>query len=310
MINALEPHIIRASEADVVRAYGSEARFHLCGPQTDGQFTMFTSVTPPGSGPPPHFHTMDDEWFFILEGEPEFFDGTSWTPVAPGGAVFMPKHSYHTFSNAGTGSLKMVIHTTPSGFEHFFKKSETEFEKGGEPDMNRITEIAAEFGLYFPTISPGDADRRGECAVPPVIVQPGEATVLRAFGDEGIILLDTEKTGGKFASFVGVTPPGGGPPVHLHELEDEWFYVLEGRVSFMLDGAWTDANPGDVVFAPRNSVHTFKNNSSRPVRMLIHTAPSGFEKFFAEAAVEFSRGGPVDMNRMANLAGEYGIHFV
>lgn len=310
MRNAIAPHMIPASCAEVVRAYGSEAHFHLTGTYTDGQYVMFTSVTPPGDGPPPHFHAAEDEWWFVLDGEPEFFDGTSWIPVAAGGAVFMPANSFHTFRNAGDKPLRQIVHTAPSGFEHFLKKSEVEFQNGGAPEMNRILEIGAEFGIYFPTIAPDDASKRCEPLVPPVVVQPDQTKVVRAFGDEGTILLDTEKTGGRLASLIAVTPPGGGPPAHIHQREDEWFYVLEGDVSFMLDGAWSTAQPGDVVFAPRNSVHTFKNNTDRPIRMLIHTAPSGFEKFFEEAAIEFSRSSRPDMSRLSTIAGDYGIHFV
>jgi mannose-6-phosphate isomerase-like protein (cupin superfamily) len=45
-------------------------------------------------------------------------------------------------------------------------------------------------------------------------------------------LIDGNRTGGKFTAFLFVTPPGGGPGAHHHEREDEWFYIIEGRVSF------------------------------------------------------------------------------
>ena len=118
------------------------------------------------------------------------------------------------------------------------------------------------------------------------------------------------ETGGAYTAFIAVTPPGGGPPPHRHEREDEWFFILEGTVSFLIDGRWHDTQPGDFVFAPRGSVHTFKNNTAQPVRMLLHTAPSGFEDFFAEAEQEFNRPGGPDMARAIAIAAKHGIQIM
>lgn len=137
-----------------------------------------------------------------------------------------------------------------------------------------------------------------------------QAPVIRAFGEEIHLHLGAAQTGGQFTMFTEITPPGGGPPPHWHENEDEWFHVLEGTVSFFVDGRWTDAQPGDSVLAPRKQVHTFKNGTSQPTKMLVHTSPSGFETFFAEAAVEFAKPGGPDMARAVWIAEAHGIHFV
>lgn len=146
--------------------------------------------------------------------------------------------------------------------------------------------------------------------IEPVIRPASQGRVLRAFGEEATILLDGAATGGRFTSFMEVTPPTAGPPPHYHEREDEWFHVLEGTVSFFANGQWTDAHPGDEVFVPRQSVHTFKNNTDSPTRMLIHTAPSGFETFFAKAAEQFAKPEGPDMALIIQIAADHGIHFV
>lgn len=223
--------IIPKSEAPVLRAYGDELQFHLGAAQT-GVCTMFTDTTPPGGGPPPHFHVNEDEWWFVLEGQVEFFNSESWTRVAPGGAVFMPKNSLHTFRNAGDQPSRQITLTAPAGFETFFKDSAALFEVSGAPDLQHIREVGAAGGIYFPTLAPEDATRRGQPVSRPVMTQPEQARVLRAFGEEVRVLLDGRQTGGLFAAFVEITPPDGGPPPHFHEREDEWFYVLDGCVSF------------------------------------------------------------------------------
>ena len=121
----------------------------LTGAQNGGMFTMFTDFTPPGGGPPPHFHASEDEWWFVLEGQAEFFDGAAWVPVWAGGAVFMPRRARHTVRNAGTTALKQVIHTSPSGFETFCAEAAEEFGRPGGPDMGRAMEIAGRHGIRF-----------------------------------------------------------------------------------------------------------------------------------------------------------------
>jgi quercetin dioxygenase-like cupin family protein len=146
---------------------------------------------------------------------------------------------------------------------------------------------------------------------PSVVIRQGTGDrVLRAFGEELHLYLTGEETGGAFASWLEITPPGGGPPPHFHENEDEWFHVLDGRVSFFRDGAWEEVGPGARVFCPRHSIHTFKNTGESPSRMLLTTAPAGFETFFARAAEEFAQPEAPDMGRVIAIAAEHGIHFV
>ena len=143
----------------------------------------------------------------------------------------------------------------------------------------------------------------------PFLTRTHDTRILRAFGEELHLHLDGSQTGSRFTLFTEITPPGGGPPPHWHDNEDEWFHVLEGPVSFFVNGEWTEARTGESVFAPRGQVHTFKNNTTSPTRMLIHVSPSGFENFFAEAAEEFRRPGGPDMQRVLAVAAAHGIHF-
>jgi quercetin dioxygenase-like cupin family protein len=142
------------------------------------------------------------------------------------------------------------------------------------------------------------------------IVPPQDAPTIRAFGDEAIMHLTGQQTGGKFTMFTLITPPGGGPPPHYHLNEDEWFFPLEGRVEFFREGAWTEVSVGSAVFMPRGVVHTFRNIGDKPLRQLIHTSPSGFETFFERCAVEFAKDGSPDMQSIIRISAEHGIHYV
>jgi quercetin dioxygenase-like cupin family protein len=145
--------------------------------------------------------------------------------------------------------------------------------------------------------------------LPASVVLPGQGRVVEAFGEHVTFLLTGEQTGGCCTAFLNVTPPGGGPPPHWHEHDDEWFYVLEGRVEFLKQGEWTEVPPGTSVFMPRGMVHSFRNVGDTPLKQLIHTAPSGFETFFTRSAAEFDREGGPDLAAIAEIGAEHGIHF-
>ncbi len=146
---AAVPVITPPGQGRIVRAFGEEVEFVITGEQTGDRFTQWIETTPPGIGPPPHYHTLEDENFYVIEGSPEFLHDGKWTAVVPGTSVFMPKGEVHAFRNAGSTPLKMLITTVPSGFETFFTRCAEEFAKAGEPDMAQITEIALKHGIHF-----------------------------------------------------------------------------------------------------------------------------------------------------------------
>jgi quercetin dioxygenase-like cupin family protein len=146
---APEVFVVPPSAAPVVEAFGDRVTFHLTGRETGGKYTSFLSETPPGSGPPPHWHDREDEWFLVLEGRAEFFSDGAWAEVPVGTAVYAPRGAVHAFRNAGDTILKLMIHVSPSGFEDFFGRCAAEFHREGGPDMARVVEIAAEHGIHF-----------------------------------------------------------------------------------------------------------------------------------------------------------------
>ncbi|MDB6079278.1 MAG: Cupin 2 conserved barrel domain protein [Akkermansiaceae bacterium] len=147
-------------------------------------------------------------------------------------------------------------------------------------------------------------------AFPPAFVPPANARTIRAFGDSATFMLTGEQTGGAYSMFVNVTAPGGGPPPHWHDGEDEWFLVLEGRAEFFQDGAWTEVPIGSAVFMPRGTIHTFRNAGDTPLKQVIHTAPSGFETFFERCSQEFQNEGGPDMGRILEISAEHGIYYL
>jgi quercetin dioxygenase-like cupin family protein len=93
------------------------------------------------------------------------------------------------------------------------------------------------------------------------------------------VLLDRQDTGGVLSVMEVVARPGTEPPYHIHEREDETFVLLEGRVSFMVDGEVFELSPGETIFLPRQVPHTFRIRSES-ARAILTVTPSGFEDYF------------------------------
>ncbi len=99
------------------------------------------------------------------------------------------------------------------------------------------------------------------------------------------LLLASERTDGQVAVVEhSLAPRALGAPVHTHRNEDEYSYVLEGRVGLQLGDDVLEAGPGDVVFKPRSERHAFWNAGDEPARLLDLISPAGFESYFREMA--------------------------
>jgi len=93
-------------------------------------------------------------------------------------------------------------------------------------------------------------------------------------------------------------------PLHRHNREDEYSYVLEGRMGALLGDEVVIGNPGDLIFKPRNQWHPFWNAGDEPARILEIISPAGFERFFAEL-VDLGGVAQADPQTMADLCGRY-----
>ena len=103
-----------------------------------------------------------------------------------------------------------------------------------------------------------------------------------------------------------MSPRALAAPLHLHTREDEYSYVLEGRMGALLGDDVVEAGPGDLVFKPRNQWHTFWNAGDEPCRILEIISPAGFEDFFRELDAMGGSNG-ADPGALAQLNARYGL---
>src|ERR1700693_4358910 len=95
-------------------------------------------------------------------------------------------------------------------------------------------------------------------------------------------------------------------PLHRHTREDEYSYVLEGRVGALLGEDVLIGSPGDLIFKPRNQWHTFWNAGDEPARLLEIISPAGFERFFAEL-VDLGGVTQAEPQTLADLCARYAL---
>lgn len=135
-------------------------------------------------------------------------------------------------------------------------------------------------------------------------VDAGDGEHVR-FGEVEVIVRATaQDTGGAFSLFEEVDPAD--TPLHVHEHEDELFYVLEGEHVFTVGDEEFRVGPGGFVFAPRGVPHAQRRVVPRTGRELVLTSPGGLEGFFFELA-EADRAGDLGPEAYARASKRYGI---
>src|SRR3954462_2812858 len=119
----------------------------------------------------------------------------------------------------------------------------------------------------------------------------------------------TEETGGGFSLVEHPMPPRRlAAPMHKHSREDEYSFVIEGRMGALLGDDLVYAGPGDLAFKPRDQWHTFWNAGDEPCRILEIISPGGFEHFFGELGALIQQP-EFDPEQFGALGARYGLEF-
>jgi len=141
----------------------------------------------------------------------------------------------------------------------------------------------------------------------PLIVHAATAPKWQILGETVRCLLSGEQTGGAFSIFHISSPPGLGPPPHVHTREDETFHILGGEYEFTIDNRPVLARPGDTLFAPREIRHSYRCSSPEEGVMLVQATPAGFEHFFAAIAAQIGTRLPPDIAVLGKLFDRAGL---
>ena len=159
-------------------------------------------------------------------------------------------------------------------------------------------------------------DTESTATLAPIALQAGEGDARWFLGGLTTIKSSGQTTDGRVAVTENLGPQGYGTPLHLHHNEDEWFYVIEGELTFWVGGQGITAPAGSFVYGPRGIPHTFIV-SSPEARFLLVVEPAGLDDFIralsepAQApTLPPSSIQPPAPELMMATAGQYGIEIL
>ena len=150
---ARSPKFTVRGQGERLNVLGDTQHVLLTGEETEGRFSLVESgPNDPGVGPPLHIHHREDETFYVLEGKVKFTVEDESVVCESGSSVFLPRDSVHTWKVVGDKPARMLITLTPSGLEGYFRQL-SELGAEGAPDMKKLLQISAEYGIEFPELS-------------------------------------------------------------------------------------------------------------------------------------------------------------
>ena len=132
---------------------GDTMTLKATGATTGGRLALLENLTAPGGGPPPHVHTGEDEFFFVLDGRFEVRIGEEVQVLGPGGFADVPRGTVHNFRNVVETASRILVGFTPAGMEGFFRESGRPATDDGpappvdEDEIERTMAAAPKYGV-------------------------------------------------------------------------------------------------------------------------------------------------------------------
>ena len=137
-----------------------------------------------------------------------------------------------------------------------------------------------------------------------MIVSPQEGPVYSVLGDPVRLVVSQQSTGGAYCVLELTAAPGSGVPAHIHQHEDEVFFIVEGTFEVTLDDEVSQAGPGTIINLPRGQRHGYRNLSPHPGKVWVTVVPGKLEAMFGDLA-----GDPPSPQRLMEVCQGYGIEF-
>ncbi|MDX3851729.1 cupin domain-containing protein [Streptomyces sp. AK02-01A] len=283
---------------------------------TGSEYAFWLDYPPPGTGPPRHVHSREEEGFFLLHGRLELKAGGIHTTVGDGTFFAAPRGIPHEWRNMGEDNAELITFTTPGGNEGFFLELGAPGDEppGGHGTMP-VEEINARTPRYGVTYLESGPDGR-ERPLPigegrgPTLVLPGEGERRYAAGATYTIMVAGLATAGAYTVAEIALEPGGGMPAHRHARYEEAFYVLEGTAAVLVDGEEYEASAGSAVLVPWGVRHRVRNHSGQTVRLFNLTVPGGIEEYYRAACRPSPGPGgdpEGDLDRLRAAGSQFGI---
>jgi quercetin dioxygenase-like cupin family protein len=146
-------YVLAPGEGERIWIVADTMTLKATGESTGGRLLLIENLTAPGGGPPPHVHTRDDEFFYVLDGSFEIRIGDELHALGPGGFAHVPRGTVHNFRNTAETPSRILVGFTPGGMEGFFRESGRPATDDGpapqidEDEIARTMAAAPKYGL-------------------------------------------------------------------------------------------------------------------------------------------------------------------
>jgi quercetin dioxygenase-like cupin family protein len=141
--------ILSPSDGQLVWLGGLGIHFKLDGTNTQGAFSVVEHPLEPGAFAPPHTHSREDEFSYVLEGTIGVMLGDQEFLVSSGSYIVKPRGIPHAFWNPGPGIARLLEIIAPAGFERYFAVLAVLVNKNVSRDDEAIVKLASEYGLTY-----------------------------------------------------------------------------------------------------------------------------------------------------------------
>jgi len=146
--DGLTPFVRQHDEGETLNVLGIPVRVKVSSTESAGALSLFITEDLPRKGPPLHIHHKEDESFYVIEGEYRVRVGDDLLTLKQGQMAFFPRGIPHCYANAGNTNAKLLVLTTPGGFDNFFRDIDA-LCKSGMPSPEALAPVAAKHQLDF-----------------------------------------------------------------------------------------------------------------------------------------------------------------
>lgn len=146
-------HAVAAGEGERIWIVGDTMTLKATGESTGASLVLLENLTAPGGGPPPHIHTREDEFFYVLDGTFELRIGDELHALGAGGFAYVPRGTVHNFRNTADTPSRLLVGFTPAGMDRFFRDAGRPATDDGpappvdEDEIARTMAAAARYGV-------------------------------------------------------------------------------------------------------------------------------------------------------------------
>lgn len=151
-MGSVQPFHVEKDRGEAIWFLGGLTYVKASSEMTAGAFSLLDQILPPRFATPYHLHHREDEAFYLLEGEATFICAGKKICAGPGDFLFGPREIPHGFRVEGQSPARILVSTTPAGFERFVIEvgepaTSPILPEPAQPDMPRLAALAAKYQI-------------------------------------------------------------------------------------------------------------------------------------------------------------------